>query len=169
MDAEPRLGHRLAEEADVEVALPELGGLGNGGDLVQRQAHPGVRRAEGLQEIRHHHQHPDHRVADVQRPQLPAPDRVNAVRPTLDLAERLASGFQERRAGLGQLDVTAGSEKQARPDGLLQDPDLLAQKRLGDAEAGGRAPEVQLVGEDGEVSEGGEAQAISDIHIDMNT
>ena len=136
---------------------------------MQRQAHARVRRAEGLQKIRHHHQHPDHRVADVQRAQLPAPDRVHAVRPALDLAERLASGLQEHRAGLGQLDVTAGSEKQPRPDGLLQDPDLLTQKRLRDAEAGGRAPEVQLVGEDGEVSEGGEAQAIGDIHSDMNT
>ena len=102
-----------------------------------------------------------------QRAQLPAPDRVDAVGPTLDLAQRLASGLQERRAGLGQLDVTAGAEKQRRADGLLQHPDLLAQERLGDAEPGGRAAEVELVGEDGEVAEGGEAQPVGDIHINM--
>ncbi len=49
-----------------------------------------------------------------QRAQLATPERVDPLRATLELAERLPSGFQEHRARLSQLDAAAGAEEQRR-------------------------------------------------------
>jgi hypothetical protein len=45
-----------------------------------------------------------------------------------------------------------------RADLLLQAPDLLAQRRLGDAQAGGRVAEVEFLGEYGEGVQLGEGK-----------
>ncbi len=61
----------------------------------------------------------------------------------------------EQTVSVDDQKLTLGGEPQTAsvaleelaPKGLLEPPDLLAQRRLGDVEGRGRAPEVKLVGE----------------------
>ena len=114
MDAESRLGDRLAEETDVESPCRSCAAPGTVEISCSDSRTRGYAERNALQQVRHHHQHPDHHVADVERAQLAAAERVDPVHAALELAERLPGGLEERGAGLGQLDVAAGAEKQRR-------------------------------------------------------
>ena len=65
----------------------------------------------------------------------------------------MAAGVtQEGLAGRGQLHAAAGALEQPHPELGLQRGDLLAERRLGDVQPGGGAPEVQLLGDGDEIA-----------------
>src|SRR5262249_16792143 len=68
----------------------------------------------------------------------------------LDRRPRLG---KEKQPGLGQLDPAVGAVEQPHAQHLFQDLDLLAERGLRDAEARGRAAEMQLFGQHTEVAE----------------
>jgi len=60
---------------------------------------------------------------------------------------------QEKAAVRRQLDVPAVANEQRAPDARLERLDLLRQRRRGDMQTLGRAPEVQLLGDRHEVTQ----------------
>jgi hypothetical protein len=60
---------------------------------------------------------------------------------------------EEDPTGVGQLNVSLGSSQQRYLQALFQATDLLAQRRLGDAESESGSPEVQFLGHGNEVPE----------------
>ena len=90
--------------------------------------------------------------ADIPEPQracgpLQAPLRAGGE------GDDLAGISQEKAAGRGQLDVPAVANEQRAPDARLERLDLLRQRRRGDMQTLGRAPEVQLLGDGDEVTQ----------------
>ena len=69
------------------------------------------------------------------------------------LGEEIAGGGQQRGAAVGQLDAASGAAKQLHAEARFEPLDLLAERGLGDPEACGRAPEVQLLGDRDEVAQ----------------
>ncbi|MCY1182798.1 hypothetical protein D9M73_233760 [compost metagenome] len=60
---------------------------------------------------------------------------------------------EEQPPGRGQGDAAVGAVEQARADFLFQRLDLLAQRRLGNAQLSGGAAEMQLLGDGDEVTQ----------------
>jgi hypothetical protein len=69
------------------------------------------------------------------------------------LGEEVPGGGKQSGAAVGQLDAAAGAAKELHAEASLQSLDLLAERRLRDAEACGRASEVQLLGDRDEVAQ----------------
>ncbi|MNP16155.1 hypothetical protein D3C76_1085390 [compost metagenome] len=71
----------------------------------------------------------------------------------VDLLEDLPGLVEEQPAGFGQAHAAIGAIQQARADFFLQGLDLLAQRRLGNAQLLGGAAEMQFLGDGDEVAQ----------------
>ncbi len=151
LDALERIGPGQ-QEADVELALHDRVGLVGRPFLDQRQAaFPGGGAKIG-QDAR---EDPEQRRLDktdaqpadlaMRRPPRNALDKV-------DLTQRDPGFACEGLAGRCQRDARAAAIDQLEAQPRLEPPDRLAERRLGDAEPGGGAPEMQFVGQADEVT-----------------
>jgi hypothetical protein len=141
------------DDADVERPRAQAGELCVDRELAQRQRDPGALRPEaphrggdeghggGLDE-------PERQVAG-----LAAGGAARRREPLLRLGERAAGVGEERGAGRGERHRPRAAGEQLGADHRLEPPHLLAQRRLGDADAFGGAAEVQLLGDGDEVAE----------------
>jgi hypothetical protein len=71
----------------------------------------------------------------------------------LERGERGRRLGEQRAAGGGQLDPSARAQEQWRAELVLELADLVAQRRLRDVQARGRAAEVELLGDGEEVAQ----------------
>ena len=127
---EQRAGRLLADvQAQVGMALSHR--------VEQRlQAVPGARRE------------PDAQVAGL----APA-GRLGSGERLVDRAQRGAGRLQQRLAGLRELHAAGRALQQRHAELLLEPGDRGAERLLGDVHAGGRAREVQLLGDGDEVAQ----------------
>jgi hypothetical protein len=77
----------------------------------------------------------------------------------LGVGEQPPALGEERLAGCRQLDAPARSGQQADTELLLEPPDLVAERRLGDVQPGRRSSEMELLGDGHEVLDEPEVQA----------
>ena len=91
--------------------------------------------------------------ADPQPPGLAGVDPARGGDRAVELGEHRPGVAQERLAGRRQLDPPARAGQQREPELVLQRPDLLAERRLGDVQPRGGAPEVQLLGDGDEITQ----------------
>lgn len=141
---------RLAQQADVDAAVVQGGELGCAGHLPDVQPHARVALPEGAQQARQNGQGERSGEADPQPARLAAADGAGGRQPVRQVGQDPARGGQQLPPGRGEGDAAGLAPEQRVADLLLQPADLLAQRRLGDAEAGGGPAEVQFLGEHGE-------------------
>ncbi|MNY48640.1 hypothetical protein D3C86_1839890 [compost metagenome] len=91
--------------------------------------------------------------ADLQLADLAALCAARHVDRLVQLRQHLARLGQEQPADLAQRHAPVGTLEQAHAQLVLQRLDLLAQRRLGDAQLQGRATEVQLLGDGDEIAQ----------------
>ena len=145
---------RVAQIGHLQPAGRHLPHCGVDGEFLQYQSNARMPGAIGEDGCRHRlgeqggGKQPDHHLPD-----LPAM-RARGHQPrALGLGDGGARLGQEKAAGFGQRHGTAGAVEQAHLQLLLQRADLLAERRLGHAEAFRGAAEVQFLGHGDEVAE----------------
>src|SRR5690606_27195369 len=72
---------------------------------------------------------------------------------TADVGQGLAGFLEKQPAGVGQRHVPVAALEQAHPEFLFQGLDLLAQRRLGNAQHLSGAAEMQLLGDGDEIAQ----------------
>jgi hypothetical protein len=77
----------------------------------------------------------------------------------LGVSEEPPALGEQRLAGRRQLDAPAGSGQQADTELLLEPPDLVAERRLGDVQPCRRSSEMKLLGDGHEVLDEPEVKA----------
>ena len=125
----------------------------DGGALAQLDLDLGAAAAEALHDPGDDR---EQRRADEAHPQpagLSGVDAPGGGHRDVELGQHRPGVAQERLAGGGQLDPAAGAVQQPAAELLLEPADLLAQRRLGDVQAGRGAAEVQLLGDGDEVTQ----------------
>jgi len=84
-------------------------------------------------------------VAEPHRSGDSRPRQAGAFGCVLERCERQRRLLEERPTRGGELDLAAGAHEQVGAEGALERMDLIAQGRLGDVEARGRAAEMELL------------------------
>lgn len=120
------------------------GDLGSGGHLVDVQADAGEPVTEGAQQAGQDGQREGGGEADPQTAGLAAADGPGRGQAVREIREGTPGGGQQFAACRSQGDAPRGAGEQRMADLVLQAADLLTQRRLSDAQAGGRVAEVQL-------------------------
>ena len=123
-------------------------------DLDLREAVP-----ELLEELFRHHGDPEDRRAHAEDARLPSLGEVRARHRSVGELDRLTGVVEEDAAGVGELDSSAIADEELDADGAFELQDLLRETRLGDVEAIGCPPEVELLGDGDEVPELAEINA----------
>lgn len=82
-----------------------------------------------------------------------APETARGIDGAVGAGQDGARVLQELGAGLCQFDAARQAQEQRRADLALQLLDLLAERRLADAQPRGGAGEMQLVGDHGEIAQ----------------
>ena len=121
----------------------------------------GRRGAEALDDPRHDRQQRRADEVDPQSAGLAGVDPPRGGDRAVELAEQLTGVAQERLAGRGQLDPSARAGQQRAAELLLELAYLLAQRRLGDVQAGGGAAEMQLLCDRDEIAQ------LAKFHLDL--
>ena len=120
------------------------------GRRLEGREHPLVRRAL-LLEVGVGRHGSGHRLPESRHPlDVFAADRLHGRHRGIDLAQDRAHPIEECVAGDGQLDAMRRAQQQRAAEQLLERTDLPAERRLGDVEALGRPPEVELLGDGNE-------------------
>jgi hypothetical protein len=91
------------------------------------------------------------RDADPDQPGLAAPGHADPGHGALKVGEQTAPAVQQFRAGLGELDGAPCPREQPHLKEAFEPRDRLGQARLGNEQAGGCPPEMQLLGHHSEV------------------
>lgn len=141
------VGGWLTQQADVDGPLAQGGQLRRGGHFPDVQPHGGKPFAEGSQQAGQDGQSQGGGEADPQASGPSGADLAGRRQAVRDAGEGLPGGGKQFPASGGEGDVSRLAAEQRMADLVLQAPDLLAQRRLGDAQAGGRAAEVEFLGE----------------------
>jgi enamine deaminase RidA (YjgF/YER057c/UK114 family) len=144
---EPRLVRRLAHEPDVDHVLMQSGHLRRCGHLADLHVHLGILVAVGAQQARQKSQRERCGEADPDATGLTAAGAPGRVQADGDLVERAPGGGQELVACRGEGDPAGSSGEQRMPDLRFQAADLLAERRLRDAQPLRRTSEVEFLGE----------------------
>ncbi len=144
---------RRAHQPDVDHAGAERAQLLDGGALAQLDLDLGAAAAEALDDPGHDRQQRRADEVDPQQARLAGVDPPRGGHGDVELGQHRPGVAQERLAGRGQLDAAAGAGQQADAELLLQAGDLLAERGLGDVQAGGGAAEVKLLGDGDEVAQ----------------
>ncbi len=97
--------------------------------------------------------HGRRRKAHGDRAPFAAPQAPGKIDRAVGAGQDGARVVKELRAGLRQGDAAGQAQEQRRADFALQLLDLLAERRLADAQAGGRPSEVKFLGNGGEVTQ----------------
>ena len=157
--ARRQLGGSRTGEADIQAAGAEGLQLRHRRHLLQSQADLGPGAAEARQKRRHRAERRRAGEADVQMAGRSARHLGGA-------AAGRGNGFQngvrlleEGAAGLGQYDAAVGPFEQARPEFVLERPNLQGQRRLGHVQTLGRTTEMQFLGHRHEIAQ------VSQFHI----
>lgn len=140
-------GGGLAQQADVDRVVVQSSDLRHGGHLVDVQMHIGVPVPEGAQHAGQHGQGQRGGEADPQTAGPAAADSPGRAQAVGEISEGPPGGGQELTAGRGEGDSSWFTGEQGVADLVLETADLLAQRRLGDAQTGGRVAEVEFFGE----------------------
>jgi hypothetical protein len=119
----------------------------------QRQADAGI----GVAELAHERPHDrveggGRREAEVQMTRLAASGPLRVQRRVLDVAQQPLGVDQQRLAGVGRHDAVSGAVEQPDVELPFQRVDLLAQRRLADAEPFRRARDIAFLGDGDEVA-----------------
>jgi len=93
------------------------------------------------------------RDADPDQPGLTVPGHADPGHRGVKVGEQAAPALQQFRAGRGEFDTAPGPREQAHLKEALEPRDGLGQARLADEQARGRPPEVQFLGQHGEVAQ----------------
>ena len=149
-----RLGARAhPDERGVQLARRQRGEQRIGLVLHQGQVDPRVPAREGPERAYHAPVGQGLDEADRERPGEEPAQRRDGLAPVLDLRERGARVWQQRRAGRGQGHRAAVAQKHPLTELGLEPPDLLADRGLRDSEPLGGTGEVRLVGHRDEIRE----------------
>jgi len=97
--------------------------------------------------------------ADPDQPGLAAPRHADPGHGAIQVGQQAASAVQQFRAGFGELDGAPGPPEQLDLKHAFHPRDGLRQAGLGDVQAGRGAPEMQLLGDYGEVPQ------IAELHL----
>ena len=141
------------EEAAGDFPRPEGGQLGGSGRLIELEADAAVPAVKLPQDLREHGRHREPGEGDPHLPHLPLGGRPEAGRQGGQGAEQGLDLLGQRPAGRGQLHAPAGAQEQRHAQGGLELGDLPAERRLGERQAFGGAPEMQVVGDLPEINE----------------
>ena len=159
LDDEPALVERQAHEADLDAAVAQRLGLRA---LQQRVEADLDGREPGVPDPQHARQDVQvgrRREADVELPDLAAAGALRRAHRALGLREYLPHLVGERLPRGRDLDAPLRAMEERESQLLLELADLLAERRLRDAEAAGGAPEVQLLRHGEEVAQVAELHA----------
>jgi hypothetical protein len=149
-----RNGRGRADEGEVQIAVGNLGQLQPHLHFDQLQLHIGMGSAETGDGS-------DHKtgiggrgdITDGDAPGFAAIDAFERRKRRLGIGEDLPGILVEKLAGCGQLHRAARAVEKRHADNLFERHDLLAQARLGNAEAGGGALEIALIHQRGEIAQ----------------
>lgn len=160
-DGEKRIRRRIVEEARIDPAIMDAFELLQSAQAVQDQANAGITVPEG------HDRRRDDAVPGRDLDEAELENARFAPRHGLRFADRMAKVGQDLAAmrekgpaGDGKLHPTRQPVEQGHPEFGLQQLDLPAERRLGDADTLGGAAEMLLLGHGDEISD------LSQIHGD---
>ena len=123
------------------------GDLRSGGHLVDVQVYTGELVTEGAQQTGQDRQGEGGGETDPKAAGTAAADGPGCGQTVRQVGQCPPGGGQQFTAGSGEGDAPWGTREQRVADLLLQAADLLAQRRLGDAQAGGCVAEVEFLRE----------------------
>ena len=153
LDLDVRIADRQRREAEIGGAGCQRADLVARRALVELDVDRRVRHAQPLHDARHERQERRAGEAHAQRPGLPLVDAARVVRGAVEVGQDRARVAQEGLAGRRHLHAPARPREELAAQLVLQQPDLVAQRRLGHVEPLGGAAEVQLLGDGHEVAE----------------
>ncbi|GAB3907879.1 hypothetical protein GCM10027612_81570 [Microbispora bryophytorum subsp. camponoti] len=137
----------LAQQADVDGLVPQGGDLRRRGHLADVQADAGETLPEVAEQTGQDGQGEGGGEADPQAPGPAAADSPRGGQPVGEIGEGAPGGGQQFATRPGQGDTSRLANEQRVTHLVLQAADLLAERRLGDAQARRGVAEVQLLGE----------------------
>ena len=152
---------RRADQADVDDTGADQPQLLDGRPLVQLDLDVRGGGAEALHDPGDDRQQRRADEVDPQPAGLPGVDPPRGLNGAVELCQQLPGVAQERLARRGQLHPPSGAGQQLAAELVLELADLLAQRRLGDVQPGGRAAEVQLLGDGHEVAQLAQLDALA--------
>ena len=153
LDVDVRVADRQRREAQIGGTGGERADLITRRALVQLDVDRRVRRAEPLHHARHERQQRRAGEAHPQRPRLALVDALGVVGGPIEVGEDRPRVAQERVAGRSRLHAPARAREELHPELVLQQPDLVAQRRLRHVQPLRGPAEVQLLGDGDEVAE----------------
>ena len=153
LHVQPRIGHRERRQPEVGDARRQRADLVARRALAQLDVDLGMQRAEALDDAGDERQQRRAGEAHAQQAGLAVVDAPRVAPRPVEIAEDRPRVAQERLARGRHLHPAARARQQLAPELLLQQPDLVAQRRLGHVQPRGGPAEVQLLRHGHEISE----------------
>jgi hypothetical protein len=154
----------VAEECEVERAVQKGGNLGGRDHFPEAEFHLGIAPAVRLDGCRQFRKHDGAAEADRESALLSAAEASDLGEIVLNLVERAAGPLGKETAGESQSHAPGRAVEEAMAHQFFETSDLLAERRLSDAQAIRRPAEVQVLRNREKVAEVTKFDPI--IHID---